>query len=154
MVKVIEKGADSLSVIDGRKTGVQMLSEIRRIKRRREDEYLGETNQDVLIETHNKEYHRLVQENEIPLMEFERLLLMFPKWKNSSSKIGDLMRNIDPNKKYKKEELLKYISRIQDVTTPSRQSGRSGNGMIFKEDDGLYYLYPELISQHKKYFST
>jgi len=69
VVKVVEKGADSLSIVDGKKTGVQMLGEIRRIKRRHEDEYLGETNETgMLVEEEESEVKEVVK-NSRPIRE-------------------------------------------------------------------------------------
>ena len=47
VAEVIEKGADSLSVVDGFETGIQMMTEIAKIKRRRQGEYNGVVNETI-----------------------------------------------------------------------------------------------------------
>lgn len=92
---------------------------------------------------------------EIPEEEFKRLTeKMFPKWAKASSTIAKFMQELDPEKVYKEEDILEYVSRIIDVTEPLTltKGKRKTYGMIMKQVSDGYQMYPELVSVFKHYF--
>ena len=99
-----------------------------------------------------------IQSNkEIEQEEYNRLISLFSKWSNGNSKISNFMKGLDPFKIYTRNELKKYALSvgIKEIfhLTKNIVGKTNGYGMIIKKNsDDTFQLYPELISEFKKYF--
>jgi len=87
--------------------------------------------------------------------EFNRLINLFNKWSNESTKIACFMQGLDPNKIYKKHEIDEHCLhnniRLSDVTFD--KSGKSNKyGDIIKVSGYNYCLHPCLIEQYVRCF--
>ena len=95
-----------------------------------------------------------------PDKEYDFLVPKFEKWKLSSSKIANFVRDLDASKIYSREEFrkLRKTHKITDCgqLTYSNKNGTKGYGMIidrFKECGSEYFrLFPELETLHQKSF--
>ena len=76
------------------------------------------------------------------------------KWSKEDSKIARFMHNVDPRKKYTKQEItncLKQYNKALDNVI--KKETDKDYGMIFRENsNGTYQIYPELVSGFEKYF--
>ena len=95
-----------------------------------------------------------------PESEYNFLVPKFQKWKSSSAKIANFIRDLDASKIYSVAEFkkLRKKHKITDCgqLTYSNKNGTKGYGMIidrFKESGSEYFrLFPELESLHQKSF--
>jgi hypothetical protein len=85
------------------------------------------------------------------ILEFQRLMKMFPKWSKGSSKISTFMNNLDPLKIYTIREISDTGLNISDLTHSVNDSHR-GYGIIMRKISNGYQLLPELVDLFKKYF--
>lgn len=96
-----------------------------------------------------------------PDNEYNFLVPKFQKWKSSSAKIANFIRDLDTSKIYSREEFrkLRKKHKITDCgqLTYSNKNGTKGYGMIidrFKECGSEYFrLFPALESLHQKSFN-
>jgi hypothetical protein len=91
--------------------------------------------------------------------EFERLTnKMFPLWSSKrDQKISCFLSELDPVKKYTKNELLFLanehgLKRLSELSRYDRGEKSKGYGKIIIEKEGLYYLRPCLVEYFVKYF--
>jgi hypothetical protein len=89
--------------------------------------------------------------------EYTRLCRMFKTWSKADSKIAYFMQNLEPERLYSKEELKEACSEnslhYDDLLTHKRSTSKSkGYGNIMKKTNDTYRLYPELVTEFKKYF--
>ena len=128
VAEVVEKGADSLSVVDGLKTGVQMMTEITKIKRRRQNEYKQVTSETGMLREEEVVNETVVEEEEV---------------KAPVTKIQILQSMCRRNKKYSASEIKEMLSKA-GYEHPSKmfnavtKSGSYGKHLFYIQEDGLY----------------
>lgn len=88
--------------------------------------------------------------------ECARLCSLFSKWSQANTKIANFMSNLDPHKKYTKNEIERdtsqYGVRLTDLhAAPGQKRVRYGN--ILQLVEGKYRLYPCLINAFCKAFN-
>jgi hypothetical protein len=142
VVKVVEKGADTLSEIDGLKSGLQIMTEVRKIKRRRQNEY-NEVINETVVET-------VLIDSNISTEEYDRLVNQFKVWKLSETKIAMFMKGLDPNKIYSEKEIKAYLKEKDMEKCPFKihlmkeSNGGKNYGKILEKVDGGFRLQPQL----------
>lgn len=85
---------------------------------------------------------------------------LFRKWSSGAdSKIAVFMRNICPDTKYSEAALddmlanARIVSRILIMKEEFNKESSRGYGRLFKEEDGKYFLVPELVELYKEHFN-
>jgi hypothetical protein len=85
---------------------------------------------------------------------------LFRKWSSGAdSKIAVFMRNICPDTKYSEAALddmlanARIASRILIMKEEFNKESSRGYGKLFKEEDGKYFLVPELVELYKEHFN-
>jgi len=85
---------------------------------------------------------------------------LFRKWSNGAgSKIAVFMCNICPDTKYSEAALddmldnARIHSRILIMKEEFKKESSRGYGRLFKEEDGKYFLVPELVELYKEHFN-
>ena len=83
---------------------------------------------------------------------------MFPLWScKKQQKINCFLSELDPNKKYTKDELIILcnehgLKRISELSRYDRGEKSKGYGKIIVHENELYYLRPCLVEYFVKYF--
>ena len=85
---------------------------------------------------------------------------LFRKWSSGAdSKIAVFMRNICPDTKYSEAALddmlanARIVSRILIMKEEFNKESSRGYGRLFREEDGKYFLVPDLVELYKEHFN-
>ena len=110
-------------------------------------------------EEKGQEFRNIKLDEDIDREEFERLTKkMFPLWScKKQQKINCFLSELDPNKKYTKDELIILcndhgLKRISELSRYDRGEKSKGYGKIIVHENELYYLRPCLVEYFVKYF--
>ena len=106
-------------------------------------------------EANKKVKYDEIEHDGLPEDQFKRLVNLFEKWSSGSTKISVFMQGLDPDKIYKKHEMMEHCLlnsiRITDIT-PDKSGKSNKYGNIIRVNGYDYFLNPCLVNSYKQFF--